>query len=59
MLAPGARPPTGSNVTTRGRPAQGMIFMHCLPALRNTETKVGRQMHGKWDRSALAATAGR
>jgi Aspartate/ornithine carbamoyltransferase, Asp/Orn binding domain len=23
-------------------------FMHCLPALHNTETEVGRQMHDKW-----------
>jgi ornithine carbamoyltransferase len=31
-------------------------FMHCLPALHNTETEVGRQMHGKWGLSALEVT---
>jgi ornithine carbamoyltransferase len=31
-------------------------FMHCLPALHNTETKVGRQIHDKWGLSALEVT---
>jgi ornithine carbamoyltransferase len=31
-------------------------FMHCLPALHNTETAVGRQMHDKWGLSALEVT---
>ncbi len=31
-------------------------FMHCLPALHNAETEVGRQMHEKWDLSALEVT---
>ena len=31
-------------------------FMHCLPALHNTETEVGRQMRGKWGLSALEVT---
>ena len=31
-------------------------FMHCLPALHNTETEVGRQMHEKWGLSALEVT---
>ena len=31
-------------------------FMHCLPALHNTETEVGRQMHDKWGVSALEVT---
>ncbi len=31
-------------------------FMHCLPALHNTETDVGRQMHGKWGLTALEVT---
>jgi ornithine carbamoyltransferase len=31
-------------------------FMHCLPALHNTETEVGRQLHDKWGLSALEVT---
>jgi len=31
-------------------------FMHCLPALHNTETKVGRQINDKWGLSALEVT---
>jgi ornithine carbamoyltransferase len=31
-------------------------FMHCLPALHNTETEVGRQMRDKWGLSALEVT---
>jgi len=31
-------------------------FMHCLPALHNTETEVGRQMNDKWGLSALEMT---
>ena len=31
-------------------------FMHCLPALHNTETEVGRQMHDKWGLAALEVT---
>jgi ornithine carbamoyltransferase len=31
-------------------------FLHCLPALHNTETEVGRQMRGKWGLSALEVT---
>jgi ornithine carbamoyltransferase len=31
-------------------------FMHCLPALHNTETKVGRQMRDQWGLSALEVT---
>jgi ornithine carbamoyltransferase len=37
-----------------GNPA--VKFMHCLPALHNTETEVGRQMHDKWGLSALEVT---
>lgn len=33
-----------------------MKFPHRLPALHNTETKVGRQMHVKWELSALEVT---
>lgn len=31
-------------------------FMHCLPALHNTETEVGRQIYGKWGLAALEVT---
>jgi ornithine carbamoyltransferase len=31
-------------------------FLHCLPALHNTETEVGRQMRDKWGLSALEVT---
>jgi ornithine carbamoyltransferase len=31
-------------------------FMHCLPALHNTETEAGRQMHDQWGLSALEVT---
>jgi len=31
-------------------------FMHCLPALHNTETEVGRKLHDQWDLSALEVT---
>ncbi len=31
-------------------------FMHCLPALHNAETEVGRQLHDKWNMSALEVT---
>jgi ornithine carbamoyltransferase len=31
-------------------------FMHCLPALHNIETEVGRQIHDKWDVTALEVT---
>jgi ornithine carbamoyltransferase len=31
-------------------------FLHCLPALHNTETDVGRQMRDKWGLSALEVT---
>jgi len=31
-------------------------FMHCLPALHNTETEVGRQIFDKWDVAALEVT---
>jgi ornithine carbamoyltransferase len=31
-------------------------FMHCLPALHNTETEVGRQIHDKWGLTALEVT---
>ncbi len=31
-------------------------FMHCLPALHNTETHVGRQLVQKWGLSALEVT---
>jgi ornithine carbamoyltransferase len=31
-------------------------FMHCLPALHNTETEVGRQLHDKWGLTALEVT---
>jgi len=37
-----------------GNPA--VKFMHCLPALHNTETEVGRQMNDKWGLSALEVT---
>ena len=31
-------------------------FMHCLPALHNTETELGRQIFEKWNLSALEVT---
>jgi ornithine carbamoyltransferase len=31
-------------------------FMHCLPALHNTETELGRQIHDKWGLDALEVT---
>jgi ornithine carbamoyltransferase len=31
-------------------------FVHCLPAPHNTDTDVGRQLHDKWDLSALEVT---
>jgi ornithine carbamoyltransferase len=31
-------------------------FMHCLPALHNIETEVGRQIHDKWGVTALEVT---
>ena len=31
-------------------------FMHCLPALHNTETELGRQLHDKWGLDALEVT---
>jgi ornithine carbamoyltransferase len=31
-------------------------FMHCLPALHNAETEIGRQLHEKWGLSALEVT---
>jgi len=31
-------------------------FMHCLPALHNTETEVGRQLHEKFGLTALEVT---
>jgi ornithine carbamoyltransferase len=31
-------------------------FLHCLPALHNTETQLGRQLHDKWGLSALEVT---
>ena len=31
-------------------------FMHCLPALHDTDTEVGRQMRDKWGLSALEVT---
>jgi ornithine carbamoyltransferase len=31
-------------------------FMHCLPALHNTDTEVGREMRDKWGLSALEVT---
>jgi len=31
-------------------------FMHCLPALHNAETEVGRQRHEKWGLSSLEVT---
>ena len=31
-------------------------FMHCLPALHNTETEVGRQLFDKFGLSALEVT---
>jgi ornithine carbamoyltransferase len=31
-------------------------FMHCLPALHNTDTDIGRQLHEKWGLSALEVT---
>jgi hypothetical protein len=34
----------------------GVKFLHCLPALHNTETEVGRQMNDKWGLSALEVT---
>ena len=30
--------------------------MHCLPALHNTDTEVGRQIHDKWGLTALEVT---
>jgi ornithine carbamoyltransferase len=37
-----------------GNPA--VKFMHCLPALHNADTEVGRQLHDKWGLSALEVT---
>jgi ornithine carbamoyltransferase len=31
-------------------------FLHCLPALHNTETAVGRSLHERWGLSALEVT---
>ena len=31
-------------------------FMHCLPALHDTETDIGRQIFDKWHLSALEVT---
>ena len=31
-------------------------FMHCLPALHNTETELGRQLYEKWGLTALEVT---
>jgi len=31
-------------------------FMHCLPALHNLETEIGRQVHDRWGLSALEVT---
>jgi ornithine carbamoyltransferase len=31
-------------------------FMHCLPALHNVETEVGRRVHDRWGLSALEVT---
>jgi len=31
-------------------------FLHCLPALHNTETQLGRQLHDKWGLTALEVT---
>lgn len=31
-------------------------FMHCLPALHNTETALGRRLHERWGVSALEVT---
>ncbi len=31
-------------------------FMHCLPALHNTETEIGRQILDKWGLAALEVT---
>ncbi|MBF6558051.1 MAG: ornithine carbamoyltransferase [Acidimicrobiales bacterium] len=34
----------------------GAKFMHCLPALHNTDTELGRQIFDKWSLSALEVT---
>ncbi len=31
-------------------------FMHCLPAIHNAETEIGRQIHDKWGLDALEVT---
>ena len=37
-----------------GNPA--VKFMHCLPAMHNPDTEVGRQIHDKWGLTALEVT---
>ncbi len=34
----------------------GVKFMHCLPALHNTDTELGRKLHEEWNLSALEVT---
>jgi ornithine carbamoyltransferase len=46
-------------VTTEVMDASGnpeVKFMHCLPALHNTDTEVGRQIFEKWGLTALEVT---
>ena len=31
-------------------------FMHCLPAIHNADTEIGRQIHDKWGLDALEVT---
>jgi ornithine carbamoyltransferase len=34
----------------------GVKFMHCLPAIHNSDTEIGRQIHEKWGLDALEVT---
>lgn len=39
-----------------GTPDEKLIFMHCLPALHNTETKLGQEIENKYGLSAMEVT---
>jgi len=41
-------------MTASGNPE--VKFMHCLPAIHDTDTEIGRQLHEKWGLSALEVT---
>ena len=41
--------PTRSTPTLMAATGNPQVkFMHCLPALHNTDTEIGRQLHDKW-----------